>query len=158
MVKPSRLSSPSEPSLYSSWADHPHHPHHHHHQHVSDHIQTDEQQVAMKSGATSGPASIPMLNLWNSTNSSATTSANSSTSHNNSTNSVNQQQQQQQQHQQTSSGIVGHNNDDDSSANPAAVENDLSLALSPSAIGSIKGIDIFINDRLLQLQQLLRLL
>ena len=102
MVKPSRLSSPSEPSLYSSWADHPHHQQDHHHH------QADEQQVAMKNVVATG-APMSMLNLWNSSSGSTTTSG----SH--------------------------HNNDDDPSANPAAVDNDLSRALSPSAIGSIKG-------------------
>lgn len=97
MVKPSRLSSPSEPSLYSSWADHHQHPadehqpmdEHHHHQQVS----------AIKNGSGS-TSSSNMLNLWN--------------------------------------------NDDNSTAASAASanvnDNDLSRALSPSAIGSIKGI------------------
>ena len=99
MVKPSRLSSPSEPSLYSSWADHPsHHQQDHHHQ-------ADEQQVAMKNVVVAATGAS-MLNLWTSSSGSTTTS---------------------------------HNNDDDPSANPAAVDNDLSHALSPSAIGSIKG-------------------
>ena len=131
MVKPSRLSSPSEPSLYSSWTDHHpggHHQHHLHHpgsdhlvahqNHSNDDGEHVHHQVAMKNGVTSAGAPPPasmQLNLWNSNN-------NEDASNNEETN---------------------HLAEDDNRHPSAANEiNDLSsqhAALSPSAIGSIKG-------------------
>lgn len=143
MVKPSRLSSPSEPSLYSSWTDHPghhqHHLHHHpgsdgHHQHAN---HSDEQhahhQVAMKNGVA-GPPVVSMLNLWNSSSSSSANSGNNNSrpavTNNNEDNSA------------VEDANEDDNNDTSASSNHAAIaeHNDLSqAALSPSAIGSIKG-------------------
>lgn len=134
MVKPSRLSSPSEPSLYSSWTDHPGHQHHLHHHQGSDHSHanhSDEHQhvhhqVAMKNGVA-GPPAASLLNLWNNS-SSANNNNNSGSSAVNEDNNT----------------VEDVNEDDNtSSSNQAAVHtehNDLSqAALSPSAIGSIKG-------------------
>ncbi|XP_045035001.1 probable nuclear hormone receptor HR3 isoform X3 [Daphnia magna] len=142
MVKPSRLSSPSEPSLYSSWTDHPghhqHHLHHHpgsdgHHQHAN---HSDEQhahhQVAMKNGVA-GPPVVSMLNLWNSSSSSSANSGNNNSrpavTNNNEDNSA------------VEDANEDDHNDTSASSNHAAIaeHSDLSqAALSPSAIGSIK--------------------
>lgn len=89
MVKPSRLSSPSEPSLmYSSWTDHPSHP--------AAPVGGGEDE-----GEGSSKPQLSMLSLWNSSN-------------------------------PLSSG--GTAVDD-----PLAAAGEQPAALSPSAIGSIKG-------------------
>ncbi|XP_046462646.1 probable nuclear hormone receptor HR3 isoform X2 [Daphnia pulex] len=144
MVKPSRLSSPSEPSLYSSWTDHhpghpgQHHLHHHpgsdgshhhlggHQSHSDDHV---HHQVAMKNGVTVAPPAHPpsMLNLWNS--SGTTSNSGNNNNNNNSTEDI------------TNDEAEDDNNDASANNHPSAGEiNDLShqAALSPSAIGSIK--------------------
>ena len=60
MVKPSRLSSPSEPSLYSAWADHGHH--------APEHQLVAEEQVAkshhQQHQHNVGHSSSQTLNLW----------------------------------------------------------------------------------------------
>jgi hypothetical protein len=104
----------------------------HHHlggqqSHSDDHV---HHQVAMKNGVTVAPPAHPpsMLNLWNS--SGTTSNSGNNNNNNNSTEDI------------TNDEAEDDNNDASANNHPSAGEiNDLShqAALSPSAIGSIKG-------------------